>query len=24
LHTFPVYESASVTNQINLSMGILF
>ena len=24
LHTFPVYDSASVTNQINLSMGILF
>jgi hypothetical protein len=24
LHTFPVYQSASVTNQINLSMGILF
>jgi hypothetical protein len=24
LHTFPVFESASVTNQINLSMGILF
>jgi hypothetical protein len=24
MHTFPVYESSSVTNQINLSMGILF
>ena len=24
LHTFPVYDSASVTNQLNLSMGILF
>ena len=24
LHTFPVYANASVTNQINLSMGILF
>jgi hypothetical protein len=24
LHTFPIYSSASVTNQINLSMGILF
>jgi Skp family chaperone for outer membrane proteins len=24
LHTFPVYDAASVTNQINLSMGILF
>ncbi len=24
LHTFPVYSSASVTNQVNLSMGILF
>lgn len=24
LHTFPIYDSASVTNQINLSMGILF
>jgi hypothetical protein len=24
LHTFPVYESGSVTNQLNLSMGILF
>lgn len=24
LHTFPVYDSSSVTNQINLSMGILF
>jgi hypothetical protein len=24
LHTFPVYDKASVTNQINLSMGILF
>jgi hypothetical protein len=24
LHTFPVYDSASVTNQVNLSMGILF
>ena len=24
LHTFPVYQSASITNQINLSMGILF
>ena len=24
LHTFPVYQSGSVTNQVNLSMGILF
>lgn len=24
LHTFPVFDSASVTNQLNLSMGILF
>jgi len=24
LHTFPIYDSASVTNQINLAMGILF
>jgi predicted nucleic acid-binding Zn ribbon protein len=24
LHTFPVYDSASVTNQLNLAMGILF
>lgn len=24
LHTYPVYDSDSVTNQINLSMGILF
>jgi hypothetical protein len=24
LHTFPVYDSATVTNQINLAMGILF
>jgi hypothetical protein len=24
LHTFPVYNSGNVTNQINLSMGILF
>jgi hypothetical protein len=24
LHTFPIYDAASVTNQINLSMGILF
>src|ERR1035441_3687485 len=24
LHPFPVYDSSSVTNQINLSMGILF
>jgi hypothetical protein len=24
LHTFPVYNSASVTNQVNLSLGILF
>jgi hypothetical protein len=24
LHTFPIYDSASLTNQINLSMGILF
>jgi hypothetical protein len=24
LHTFPVYDSASVTNQVNLAMGILF
>lgn len=24
LHTFPIYDQASVTNQINLAMGILF
>ncbi|MGB2606218.1 MAG: hypothetical protein WBC78_21615 [Candidatus Sulfotelmatobacter sp.] len=24
LHTFPVYDTASVTNQVNLAMGILF
>ncbi len=24
LHTFPVYSSASTTNQINLAMGVLF
>jgi hypothetical protein len=24
LHTFPIFDSASVTNQINLAMGILF
>lgn len=24
LHTFPVYSSSSVTNQLNLAMGILF
>ena len=24
LHTFPIYDSASVTNQVNLAMGILF
>ncbi|HTW60112.1 MAG TPA: hypothetical protein VMD99_18455 [Terriglobales bacterium] len=24
LHTFPVYDSSSATNQLNLSMGILF
>jgi hypothetical protein len=24
LHTFPIYDSPSVTNQINLAMGILF
>jgi hypothetical protein len=24
LHTFTVYDSASVTNQVNLSMGVLF
>jgi hypothetical protein len=24
LHTFPIFDSASVTNQINLSLGILF
>lgn len=24
LHTFPIYSSSSVTNQINLSMGVLF
>jgi hypothetical protein len=24
LHTFPVYDSASVTNQVNLAVGILF
>jgi hypothetical protein len=24
LHTFPVYDSSSSTNQVNLSVGILF
>ena len=24
LHTFPVYDANSVTNQVNLAMGILF
>jgi hypothetical protein len=24
LHTFPIYDSASVTNQVNLAMGVLF
>lgn len=24
LHTFPIYDSASLTNQVNLSVGILF
>ena len=24
LHTFPIYDAASVTNQVNLAMGILF
>jgi hypothetical protein len=24
LHTFPIYDTSDVTNQINLSMGILF
>ena len=24
LHTFPIYDSASTTNQVNLSVGILF
>ena len=24
LHTFPVYSSSSTTNQVNLSVGILF
>ena len=24
LHTFPIFDSASVTNQVNLAMGILF
>ncbi len=24
LHTFPIYDSASITNQVNLAMGILF
>jgi hypothetical protein len=24
LHTFPIYDSSSITNQINLAMGILF
>jgi hypothetical protein len=24
LHTFPIYDSSSVTNQLNLAMGILF
>jgi hypothetical protein len=24
LHTFPIYDSASVTNQLNLAVGILF
>ena len=24
LRTFPIYDSASVTNQVNLAMGVLF
>ena len=24
LHTFPVYDAGSATNQVNLSVGILF
>jgi hypothetical protein len=24
LHTFPVYDTDSITNQVNLSVGILF
>ena len=24
LHTFPIYDSSSTTNQVNLSLGILF
>jgi len=24
LHTFPIYDSPSITNQVNLSMGVLF
>ena len=24
LHTFPIYDSGSVTNQVNLAMGVLF
>jgi hypothetical protein len=24
LHTFPIFDSANVTNQVNLAMGILF
>jgi hypothetical protein len=24
LHTFPIFDSSTVTNQINLAMGILF
>ncbi|HME35103.1 MAG TPA: hypothetical protein VKF84_07685 [Candidatus Sulfotelmatobacter sp.] len=24
LHTFPIYDSSSITNQVNLSVGILF
>lgn len=24
LHTYPIYDSASVTNQVNLSVGVLF
>jgi hypothetical protein len=24
LHTYPVYDTSNVTNQINLAMGILF
>jgi hypothetical protein len=24
LHTFPVYDSSSITNQLNLAMGVLF